>query len=79
MGTIGKLKAYTVHDGRPDENAVLVFARTVQEAKKLGYQWNDVGCDEGFFSVRANRLMSMDIWAKEDNDKGKRRTGSPSA
>jgi hypothetical protein len=58
------LKAYMVHDGEPSEKAALVFARTAQEARKLGDGWNDVGCD-GFLTVRANRLPEADKFARE--------------
>lgn len=46
------MKAYMVHDGEPNESAVLVFASSEEEARKIGYQqgylrgdWDDVCAD----------------------------------
>jgi hypothetical protein len=59
------MKAYMVHDGDPSEKAVLVFARTAQEARKIGNGWDDIGCD-GFLTVRAVRFPGADKFAHPD-------------
>jgi hypothetical protein len=58
-----KLKAYMVHDGEESEKAALVFANNAQEARKIGYGYNDIG-SEGFLTVTANRLNSADCLCK---------------
>lgn len=56
------LNAYMAHCGEPSEGAVLVFAHTAQEARKLAHpvisDWND----GGFISVRAKRLRKHLDW-----------------
>lgn len=53
------LKAYMVHDGEPEEKAVLVFAANAAEARRAGHHQDGIG-DEGFFTLRANRLPAVD-------------------
>lgn len=53
------MKAYQVHDGEPGEHSEMVFAHSAQEAKKVAYRVNDLGCD-GFTDMRATRLPEMD-------------------
>jgi hypothetical protein len=34
-----------VHDGEESEKAALVFANNAQEARKIGYGYNDIGSE----------------------------------
>lgn len=54
------LKAYIVHDGEEGENACLVFAPTNAKARQTGHGFNDLGCDYGYFSLRAHRSPEAD-------------------
>ena len=58
------LKAYMVHDGEPQENALLVFANTGQDARKAGYGHNYVG-DYSFLDVRARRHPDADSLVRD--------------
>jgi len=50
------LHPYVVHDGEPQEVAVLVFAHTAQEARKVGFDaLTGFDCSE-WIDVRAKRL-----------------------
>lgn len=52
-------KAYLVHDGEPNDLAVLVFASNAHQARITGFGHDNVGC-EGFIHVRAKRLPASD-------------------
>ena len=51
------IKPYMVYEGNPEEGALLVFANTAREAKKIGYQavrcWND---EAEFINIRVKKL-----------------------
>lgn len=57
------LKAYSFHDGEPIDGAVLVFAHSFREAKKIAYRsiqsW--AGCD--FTDVKGFHFRN-DAWLK---------------
>ena len=51
----------------PEEGAALVFAHSVQEARKVG--WHGIGSDltDDYLDLTAKRLRNMD-WIREEAD-----------
>lgn len=53
------MRAYVVHDGEPCESAVLVFANTAKEARRIGYPALQSLWDCEWIHVRAD-------WIRDD-------------
>lgn len=60
----GRLQAYMLHDGEPVDGAVLVFAHSFQEAKKIGYRTVRSWTDCEYIDIKGHRIWN-DSWLKE--------------
>ena len=62
------LKPYMFSDGEPQEGAVLVFAHTAREAKRVGYSSSFMwGCD--YIDYRVQWLRDAFLYKEADQEK----------
>jgi len=56
-----KLKIYMAYDGEPEESAILVFAHSVKEAKKIAFPVFQRWCnDTVWINIRAKQMKDAE-------------------